>query len=64
MNDVNPNTVAAAEAAKRLGITRQGLSYLVKKGEIRPQENIESKYKFFNEEAIRTYQKKRGERKS
>jgi|GEM_PF-6927217 len=43
------------EAAKRIGITRQGLAYLVKKGEIRPQENIESKYSFFSEDEIYRY---------
>lgn len=43
------------EAAKRLGITRQGLAYLVKEGRIKPVENIESKYKFFSEEAINRY---------
>ena len=43
------------EAAKRIGITRQGLAYLVKAGVIKPEENIESKYKFFSEEAITRY---------
>lgn len=43
------------ETAKRLGITRQGLDYLVKQGRIKPVENIESKYKFFAEEEIYRY---------
>jgi len=43
------------EAAKRLGITRQGLAYLVKEGRIKPVDNIESKYKFFSEEEIYRY---------
>lgn len=43
------------EAAKRLGMTRQGLAYLVKEGKIKPVENIESKYKFFSEEEIYKY---------
>ncbi len=43
------------EAAKRIGITRQGLSYLVKQGKIRPMKNIKGKYQFFNEEEIYKY---------
>jgi predicted site-specific integrase-resolvase len=43
------------EAAKRIGITRQGLAYLVKEGKIKPVEHIESKYKFFSEEEIYRY---------
>jgi len=43
------------EAAKKIGITRQGLAYLVKEGRIKPADNIESKYKFFSEEEIYKY---------
>lgn len=43
------------EAAKRFGITRQGLAYLVKEGKVKPAENIVSKYKFFSEEEIYRY---------
>lgn len=43
------------EAAKRIGITRQGLAYLVKEGKIKPEDNIESTYKFFSEETIYKY---------
>lgn len=43
------------EAAKRLGITRQGLAYLVKEGKIKPEDYIVSKYKFFSEEELYRY---------
>ena len=43
------------EAAKRIGITRQGLAYLVKEGKIKPEDNIESKYSFFSEDEIYRY---------
>ena len=43
------------EAAKKLGITRQGLAYLVKEGKIKPEDSIESKYKFFSEDEIYKY---------
>jgi len=46
---------SSEEAAKRLGITRQGLAYLVKEGKIKPAENVESTYKFFTEEEIYRY---------
>ncbi len=61
--------LSSEEAAKVLGITRQGLAHLVKKGHIKPAEDIQivrpgtiklvSKYKFFTEESIYAYSKKR-----
>ena len=47
------------EAAKILGITRQGLAHLVKKGSVKPVDNIVSKYKFFTEDSLYEYLRKR-----
>lgn len=59
--------LSSEEAAKVLGITRQGLAYLVKQGQIKPTEvldiqnpgkiKIMSKYKFFTEESLYEYLK-------
>jgi predicted site-specific integrase-resolvase len=57
--------LSSEEAAKALGITRQGLAHLVKQGYIKPAEDIKistpgtirlvSKYKFFTEESVYEY---------
>jgi len=48
------------QAAKILGITRQGFAYLVGKGRIKPIENIKGKYKFFDKEEIYRYAGEKG----
>jgi DNA-binding transcriptional MerR regulator len=53
--DKKTKLYTSEEAAKKLGITRQGLAYLVKEGRIKPVDNIESKYKFFSEEELYRY---------
>ncbi len=63
----NIKLITSAEAAKILNITRQGLDYLVKKGEIKMMEvvdvpaTITCKYRLFNKTAILEYRKERGQ---
>jgi DNA-binding transcriptional MerR regulator len=44
--------LTSEEAAKMLGITRQALSYRVKKKKIKPADNVKCKYKLFTEEEV------------
>ena len=47
--------ITTEEAAKLLGITRQGVAYLVAHGKLRPAANIKSRFKFFYEEEVYRY---------
>jgi predicted site-specific integrase-resolvase len=47
--------LSVTETAKRLRISRQGVFYLIKKGHIKPANNIVGKAKFFTEEDIYEY---------
>lgn len=49
------NLLSSQEAANVLHVTRQAIFYLVKKGILKPAENIISKHKFFIEEDVYKY---------
>ena len=53
---MNKRIVLTSErASKKLGITRQSLHYLVKRGRIKPADWIEGKNKYYEEEEIQRY---------
>lgn len=47
--------LSTEEAAKIIGITRQGVSYLIKAGKLKPVDYIKSKHHFLTEEEIYQY---------
>lgn len=62
---MNKKLITSGEAAKILKISRQGMSYLVSKGVLKPVQIVElpsgiaRRYRFFSEAAIMEYKKER-----
>ena len=52
---INKIVFTAAQAAQKLGVTRQALHYMVKAGKIKPASWIEGKHKYYEAEEINKY---------